>query len=747
MATFGYQNDTSTTVVGPSSANKTAVSKHTPSSTGNVQTGHARMVATGSGKQARFVIYADNADAPGALLAISDIASVPTSIAQVDFTFSTPFEVQSGTPYWIGYVWSDVGGAFEGRRSPSNTAPRWEHEDVVFPDPWDPFDAGGVDGNARTLSGPIVAHVTYTEGSPPTINAGGDTVDWPVNTEFTRAAIVDDGGQTTTVEWEITAGPTGVGTTIDNDETLNWIPTQTGAYTIQATATNPSGSASDSFDISVANISTDTLRLYMTSTDLDSSVPTPVMAPYWDLTSAVAQDELHQLSSVPEGVAEFRGITEATADSPLFVMIGQWVTGPAQSSGTLLSADVGFVMARGQSSADADCVWAFGVRVITPEGTIRGEHFGVFFSTEWPVIADATECVGASATVSPTNIDPVAVQVGDRVMLEIGYRTTNVLTTEQTGTIVFGGTSTPDLAAGDAGGSLSRPSWIDLPITSGLSFANEVAPIPPAGAPGEVYDLSEWHLTTPRDSGSGDAEQIDQPALETFELADTGGNAWEIDDQARIVAAADVDGFTTSGASGATRMELRQRDSNYNLMAFDPHTATQRMTAIVYPDATNISGGTTPRQEMIIWQIHGASGSPPLLLACDHNTTSEPRIRIFKDGPGVSDPIRPFTVGDPVAIRCIVDNGQVELYVTTSDNPDDLDLVTPTVWASTEFADDVDWYFKIGAYNKTEIDSGSTGRSVNKIAYLELNGVVLGPNVTPPTEDPFPQMAHFFGGM
>lgn len=259
------------------------------------------------------------------------------------------------------------------------------------------------------------------------------------------------------------------------------------------------------------------------------------------------------------------------------------------------------------------------------------------------------------------------------------------------------------------------------------------------GAPGEVFDLREWHLTTPRDSGSGDAEQIDQPQLATFELPDTGGHAWYVEpDTGRLVAAATPNGFTTSGESGATRMELRQRTQypDYQLVGFDPHTATQRMTAICYPDATTITGGSNPRQQVIFWQVHGSSGSPPLLLDCDHNSVSEPRIRLYKDGPGLSDLIRPYTAGDPIGVRCIVSGGQVSLYVAVTDNPNDLDSVTPLTFQSTEFADDQDWYFKIGAYNKTTISSGSSGRSVNKIAYLELNGVVLGPNpVGPPAID------------
>lgn len=176
MPTFGYQNDTTTTAVGPSSAVKSAVSQAIPESTGVVQTGHARVQAASAGKDIVFVIYSNKTvggvDQPDQLLAKSDVLTdIPSGSDQTltfPFTGSNQITVTQGEKYWIGYSWNNQGGSLTGYRAPSNIAPgRWEHEDFVFPDPWNPFDSGGTDGNARALSGPIVAWVTYEEDSGP----------------------------------------------------------------------------------------------------------------------------------------------------------------------------------------------------------------------------------------------------------------------------------------------------------------------------------------------------------------------------------------------------------------------------------------------------------------------------------------------------------------------------------------------------------------------------------------------------
>jgi hypothetical protein len=238
--------------------------------------------------------------------------------------------------------------------------------------------------------------------------------------------------------------------------------------------------------------------------------------------------------------------------------------------------------------------------------------------------------------------------------------------------------------------------------------------------PSQVLDLSYWHLTTPEDSGDGDAEQINQPELDGYE-----SDGFYVDEQNRVVCIADVNGFTTSGASGATRRELRQRrKGTYALAAMDPNAAGRwQMTGTSYVDATSITGGTTPRKEGIFAQIHGAGDSPiPLILAAEYHV-SPARIRIYKNGPGFANPVTSITPDTPISYRIRIGGGRLKLWVIAglhTDLPDPVTSTAPYDWPISDFTDQVGWYFKDGGYNKTPITSGSSGQFVSKVAYLNV---------------------------
>jgi len=250
--------------------------------------------------------------------------------------------------------------------------------------------------------------------------------------------------------------------------------------------------------------------------------------------------------------------------------------------------------------------------------------------------------------------------------------------------------------------------------TAALTGTAEAPPLP-----SEVLDLSYWHLTTPEDSGEGDAEQIDQPELATYSSAN-----FYVDEQGRVVCRAPVNGFTTSGASGATRMELRQRrKGTYALAAIDPHAAGRwQMTGTSYVDATSITGGSAPRKEGIFAQIHGAGDSPiPLILAAEYHVAT-PRVRIYKNGPGFDNPVTGIDPDTPISYRIRIENDRLKLWVIAGLHTD-LPPITSTApydWPISDFTDDSGWYYKDGAYNKTLVTSGSSGEFISKIAHLEI---------------------------
>jgi hypothetical protein len=605
-------------------------------------------------------------------------------------------------------------------------------------------NGGSVATDGVGLLDAAIAWTFAPAGVAPTVDAGADVPAWEVNTEFTRLATVDNGGLTTTTAWTITTAPAGggQGTTIESDADLAWTPTVVGAYVLRATSTNSAGSDFDEINVTVT-VASDTLRMYLTATDLAGAVTMPAQASFWDVATSEAINDAHQLSSVPEGAAEFRGVTESVSTNPLDALIGRWVSGPAQSAGAVLADEIALMMARGQSTDDTAAVWEWAVRVITSTGTLRGEVAGVFFSLEWPTVgSDTTLCVASGTTASVANVSEVAVSTGDRILVEIGCRLTNTLTAAQTAYVIFGGTDTTDLASGNTGANLSRPSWIDIPVSAGLTFSDEAES--GGGDPGSVFDLVRWHLTLPtEDPGPDtDAAQIDQPALDTY-----SDDHFFLDNENRMVFVAPIEGATTSGASGATRSELRQRTYAYALAAMDPDAMglVYQMTVTCYPDPSNITPDPPGRKEMIFCQIHGADDSPiPLILAAEYHVAT-PRVRTFKNGPGLDNPVLGITPTTAITVRMRLENARLKVWVIAGQVAD-LNPATPTYdWPVTDFTDQSGWYFKVGAYNKTEIGSGAdSGEAINKVSFLEL---IDPDDVEPPTENPFPQMAHFFGGM
>lgn len=252
-----------------------------------------------------------------------------------------------------------------------------------------------------------------------------------------------------------------------------------------------------------------------------------------------------------------------------------------------------------------------------------------------------------------------------------------------------------------------------------INVSGTVAPPPP----GQIFDLDRWHLTLPT-GPSSDADQIDQPALDTF----TDAHFFS-DSARRMTCIAPVDGSTTSGSGGA-RAELREHEAgSYDNSAWDPLTTGRRqLTITTRADGTSITGGTLPRQEVIIFQIHGTSGTPPIYLTAEWTSSGTPlgtpRVRMFVAGSGMSNAnvVTGITPSTDVSIRVRVESAVLKLWAVIG-QVEDLPSIntTPTFSAPcADFTDKVDWYFKAGAYNKTDVSSGSTGQAEARISYFEL---------------------------
>ena len=69
-----------------------------------VDVGFAWMVRGEADQVAKMVIMSDNAGTPETVLACSGAVAMPTSKTLMEFTFASPFQIESGTTYWVGYA-------------------------------------------------------------------------------------------------------------------------------------------------------------------------------------------------------------------------------------------------------------------------------------------------------------------------------------------------------------------------------------------------------------------------------------------------------------------------------------------------------------------------------------------------------------------------------------------------------------------------------------------------------------------
>src|SRR5690606_33463144 len=402
-------------------------------------------------------------------------------------------------------------------------------------------------------------------------------------------------------------------------------------------------------------------------------------------------------------------ITETSPDSGWLGLVSTWVSPPAAADGEILEAPWVSAIAGFESHADANMSHVLAAWIMAPDGSRRVTFVGGVFGGELPVgeannrglrlILDPVEAPGAMAL-------PQEIFEGARVVVEYGVMAQNSSSTAYSATFYAGGTG-PDLQANDTGSDARRPAWIDIPVSSGLVFEeSEDTSTPPATA----FDLSRWHLTTPADSGDGDAEQINQPELDSY-----ASEYFFLDAEGRMAMLAPVDGFTTSGESGATRCEFRERDlPGYTPSAWSIYDRAGRsLTVSGYFDPTSIEGGSNPRKEMIIGQIHGDLGSPPIYLAAEYHVAT-PRIRLFKyngsNSAGIGNPVVGIEPGDLITYRIEYvpganptdpeePTGRLNIYAVAGD-VDDLPETPQYSYAPADFfSQDTNWYFKFGAYN------------------------------------------------
>lgn len=183
---------------------------------------------------------------------------------------------------------------------------------------------------------------------------------------------------------------------------------------------------------------------------------------FWDDTAAaLAVPQL--LGETPTGASTSTAVAENSGVADWWVLLGQWTSLPASAPGTLGSW-FRAVAALLESNPDAEFQPVVTAYVLVGDSTTRrGTAISRFaVDIEFPTTAAGVEYTDSDDLVA---VDFLA---EDRIVVEIGFRATNVHTNSRTGTLYRGGTTTPDLAGGAT--DVTRPGWIELPITPGVAF-------------------------------------------------------------------------------------------------------------------------------------------------------------------------------------------------------------------------------------------------------------------------------------
>lgn len=174
-------------------------------------------------------------------------------------------------------------------------------------------------------------------------------------------------------------------------------------------------------------------------------------------------------------------VAETNVNMNWDVLLGRWVSDPMARSGRL-GGTVQWMLGVAESDEAADQVFHTHIYVSRGDSTeVRGSLLTHLGRVEFP-----TSAVGR--TEGTVDLTPVDCHVSDRLVVEIGYRATTSGSTEHTGTMYYGGTSTTDLVDGSTGVA-TEPGWIEL------SKADDVFR-PPAS----TYVLEQY---APFDSGAG----------------------------------------------------------------------------------------------------------------------------------------------------------------------------------------------------------------------------------------------------
>lgn len=435
-----------------------------------------------------------------------------------------------------------------------------------------------------------------------------------------------------------------------------------------------------------------TLLLYFANEAPTYTPPTRRAAAGWNKTSGSVTRKLGPRGTSGTNASVVNGKTVSTTNYD--ILHGVWTSEPITRTMTIPTTDtLGLTMGRQPSTGSTFNSVLCAYFTVGSTDTVRATWRDAVGTSFWGTASGNAGWTAGSPGAS------MAVQAGDRLVIEVGVRDTTSAT-DRTATMWYGNGGGADFPTAATSGT---------PVTTDLGYVylagdSELLWTP---TPGSVFDIDDWKITLPTGPAS-DATEVTQPTLETYADAN-----FRLDGSNRMVMTAPVQGSTTSG-SGGTRCELREMESGSEASWALATSGARQLTVSGIFDPTNI----TDRKEMIVGQIHGTTGSPPIYLAVEHHVAT-PRLRIYKDGPGLANILTGLTSTTEITYRLRVESGRVKLWAAIG-GVAALPAIPQYDWAAAEFTDNTGCYFKAGSYNKSEVADLGTGSAIATITYWQL---------------------------
>jgi hypothetical protein len=209
-------------------------------------------------------------------------------------------------------------------------------------------------------------------------------------------------------------------------------------------------------------------RFYLPATGI--APISPAFDGSWEATGAPTRRPL-ETQKVHLSPQTEVGVAEAVNNTAYDVAVAQFISAPLNGNQTISGNIKGIIRAR-ESNAAADMRAQMVIRVLSGDGsTVRGTLIasdGAALGNEFTSGGTARNCkypkgwTGTGQT--PTSVNALD---GDRIVIEVGYRSHEASATSRTGTLVFGDAEASDAAENETDTTDSNP-WVEFADT--LSF-------------------------------------------------------------------------------------------------------------------------------------------------------------------------------------------------------------------------------------------------------------------------------------